>query len=191
MFGNPARSRLLPMSVPFRYFGAAVVFQLAAWGLLLSSAGDLSGFEGGLGPVFASLHLATLGTFTVGYDSLLKITRTISSPAYSGYFTPLLVKNGSGTLELSGSNTYQGGLWMQQGKLKVATSGGLAPGSVLLVYAQNTATNPIVEIPSGVNPSIGGLVVNRGTITGAGGLTITGATLQDVFIALTGRELRE
>ena len=61
MFGTPARSRLLPMSVPFRYFGAAVAFQVAAWALLVSCAGDLPAFEGGLGPVFASLHLVTLG----------------------------------------------------------------------------------------------------------------------------------
>ena len=49
------------MSVPFRYFGAAVAFQVAAWALLVSCAGDLPAFEGGLGPVFASLHLVTLG----------------------------------------------------------------------------------------------------------------------------------
>ena len=65
MFGTPSRSRLLPLSVPFRYFGAAVFFQLAAWGLLAINAEDLSRFEGGLGPVFASLHLATLGVLAM------------------------------------------------------------------------------------------------------------------------------
>ena len=65
MFSNVSRSRLLPMSLPFRYFGAAVVFQATAWGLLLVMAGELAGFEGGLGPVFASLHLVTLGVLAM------------------------------------------------------------------------------------------------------------------------------
>ena len=51
MFSNVSRSRLLPMSLPFRYFGAAAAFQLAAWGLLLAFPGDLIRFETGLGPV--------------------------------------------------------------------------------------------------------------------------------------------
>ena len=65
MFSNVSRSRLLPMSLPFRYFGAAAAFQLAAWGLLLAFPGDLIRFETGLGPVFASLHLLTLGVLSM------------------------------------------------------------------------------------------------------------------------------
>lgn len=65
MFGTPSRSRLLPMSVPFRYFGAAVVFHVAAWGLLAFSAEQLPRFETGLGPVFAALHLVTLGVLAM------------------------------------------------------------------------------------------------------------------------------
>lgn len=65
MFANVSRSRLLPMSLPFRYFGAAAAFQLAAWGLLLAFAQDLASFGGGLGPIFASLHLLTLGVLAM------------------------------------------------------------------------------------------------------------------------------
>jgi hypothetical protein len=65
MFGRPAQSRLLPMSVPFRFFGAAVAFHAAAWGVLLAHAGELPAFAGGLGPVFAALHLATLGVLAM------------------------------------------------------------------------------------------------------------------------------
>ena len=65
MFANVARSRLLPMSVPFRYFGAAVAFNVAAWALLLANAGELEGFAGGLGPVFGALHLVTLGVLVM------------------------------------------------------------------------------------------------------------------------------
>jgi hypothetical protein len=60
MFAN-ARSRLLPMSLPFRYFAAAAAFQLVAWLILLARAGDFIGFQGGLGPTFAALHVITLG----------------------------------------------------------------------------------------------------------------------------------
>lgn len=65
MFANVARSRLLPMSLPFRYFGAAIAFQVAAWALLLANADALAGFAGGLGPVFGALHLVTLGVLAM------------------------------------------------------------------------------------------------------------------------------
>lgn len=65
MFANVSRSRLLPMSLPFRFFGAAAVFQLAAWGMLLLFSHDLISFEGGLGPAFAALHLLTLGVLAM------------------------------------------------------------------------------------------------------------------------------
>ena len=61
MFANVSRSRLLPMSLPFRYFGAAAAFQLAAWAALFFASRELVSFEGGLGPVFSALHLLTLG----------------------------------------------------------------------------------------------------------------------------------
>ena len=53
------------MSLPFRYFGAAAVFQLAAWAMLLWSYDALASFQGGLGPVFAALHLLTLGVLAM------------------------------------------------------------------------------------------------------------------------------
>ena len=65
MFGNVSRSRLLPMSLPFRYFGAAVAFQLAAWGVLFPFSAELISFRGGLGPVFAAVHLLTLGVLAM------------------------------------------------------------------------------------------------------------------------------
>lgn len=65
MFASVARSRLLPMSVPFRYFGAAAAFHVAAWALLLASPGEFVSFGGGLGPAFAALHLLTLGVLAM------------------------------------------------------------------------------------------------------------------------------
>ncbi|HEU4350416.1 MAG TPA: hypothetical protein VFR66_00925 [Burkholderiales bacterium] len=65
MFSNVSRSRLLPMSLPFRFFGAATGFQIAAWALLLAHSKEVLSFEAGLGPVFASLHLLTLGVLAM------------------------------------------------------------------------------------------------------------------------------
>lgn len=57
-----AKDRLLPPSVPYRFFVAAVFFHLLAWVLLV--VGDVSslGFVGGQGMTLAALHLITLGT---------------------------------------------------------------------------------------------------------------------------------
>ena len=62
-FLGSAAERLLPLSVPFRFFGAAVLFHAAAWTALLSGAGELADFRGGGGAVLAALHLMTLGVF--------------------------------------------------------------------------------------------------------------------------------
>ena len=62
--GN-ARSRLLPASIPFRFFGAAVVFHLLAWLVLLAGAADVPHFAGGLGLPLAALHLVTLGVLAM------------------------------------------------------------------------------------------------------------------------------
>ncbi|MDH4190425.1 MAG: hypothetical protein OEW21_09490 [Betaproteobacteria bacterium] len=64
-FAGEARSRLLPMSVPFRYFGAAVVFQILAWTLLARHADQLAGFAGGPSPLLGALHLVTLGVLAM------------------------------------------------------------------------------------------------------------------------------
>ena len=60
-----ARSRLLPASVPFRYFGAAVAFHVAAWAALLAGAVQWPQHAGGPGWVLAALHLLTLGVLVM------------------------------------------------------------------------------------------------------------------------------
>lgn len=62
-FLGGASGRLLPASVPLRFFGAAVAYHLAAWLVLALSAAGWPGFTGGLGPLLAALHLLTLGVF--------------------------------------------------------------------------------------------------------------------------------
>lgn len=57
-----AGGRLLPASLPWRFFGAAVVFHALAWLALLAGADDWPRWHGGLGWPLAALHLITLGT---------------------------------------------------------------------------------------------------------------------------------
>jgi hypothetical protein len=59
-----AKSRLLPASIPFRFFAAAAIFHVALWAVLLAAGADLCGFRGGPGPVLAAVHLLTLGVLT-------------------------------------------------------------------------------------------------------------------------------
>ena len=60
-FLSGAKSRLLPASVPFRYFGAALAFHLLAWLLVLLGAPQVPSFAGGLGAPLGALHAVTLG----------------------------------------------------------------------------------------------------------------------------------
>lgn len=61
-FLGDARSRLLPLALPMRFFGAAAVFHLLAWLALAWAALDGPVWQAGLGWSLAALHLATLGT---------------------------------------------------------------------------------------------------------------------------------
>jgi hypothetical protein len=64
-FLGGAIGRLLPPSVPFRYFAAAAVFHLLAWLALLAGAERVARFRGGLGWPLAALHLVTLGVLVM------------------------------------------------------------------------------------------------------------------------------
>jgi hypothetical protein len=60
-----AASRLLPPSIPFRFFGAAVAYHLLAWIALFAGAQSVPQFTGGLGWPLAALHLVTLGVLAM------------------------------------------------------------------------------------------------------------------------------
>ncbi|MBI5321213.1 hypothetical protein [Bradyrhizobium sp.] len=64
-FLGGAKSRLLPRSIPFRFFAAAAAFHVLMWIELLAGAGEAVSFRGGLGTPLASLHLLTLGVLTM------------------------------------------------------------------------------------------------------------------------------
>ena len=56
-----AGGRLLPPSIPFRFFGTAVVMHVFAWVAIVVSGDGLPNFTGGTGPVLMALHILTLG----------------------------------------------------------------------------------------------------------------------------------
>ncbi len=60
-----ATSRLLPLSIPLRFFGAAIAFHLLAWLALLAGSQRLPRFVGGLDWPLAALHLVTLGVLVM------------------------------------------------------------------------------------------------------------------------------
>ena len=64
-FLGGAIGRLLPPSIPFRYFGAATLFHVLAWLALLAGAEGAPRFRGGLGWTAAALHLVTLGVLVM------------------------------------------------------------------------------------------------------------------------------
>src|SRR5690606_21521748 len=64
-FLGGAKSRLLPMSVPLRFFATASVLHVLGWIVLLIGADMAPDFRGGLGPVLAAVHVFTLGVLTM------------------------------------------------------------------------------------------------------------------------------
>ncbi len=64
-FLGTAKGRLLPASIPFRFFGAACVCQVLAWAAALAGAEALPAFAGGLGLPLSALHLLTLGVLAM------------------------------------------------------------------------------------------------------------------------------
>jgi hypothetical protein len=62
-FLGGAKSRLLPASIPFRFFAAAAIFHVLMWLALLAGAEQVTSFRGGPGSALAAVHLLTLGVF--------------------------------------------------------------------------------------------------------------------------------
>ncbi|MCP5075572.1 MAG: hypothetical protein GY947_20055 [Rhodobacteraceae bacterium] len=79
-FLGGAKDRLLPVSIPFRFFLSAALFYFLAWVVLFWAADEVARFTGGAGPVLAAVHLTTLGVFAMtaigaSYQLLPVVTR--------------------------------------------------------------------------------------------------------------------
>ena len=124
-----AKDRLIPASIPFRYFGAAIFFHAAMWFTLLLGAGEATGFTGGPGMGLAALHLLTLGVLTTtamgaAFQLLPVATRQAMPalwPARLGFW--LIVP---GTLAM-GHGTANGTVWA------MALGGGLSVAALTIM----------------------------------------------------------
>lgn len=91
-FLGGAIGRLLPASIPFRYFGAAAVFHVAAWIALLAGADAAPRYRGGLGWTLAALHLITLGVLTMtAIGASLQLLPVATRQAVRSRHAPALV----------------------------------------------------------------------------------------------------
>ncbi|HEY5633658.1 MAG TPA: hypothetical protein VIT02_07840 [Burkholderiaceae bacterium] len=130
------RTRLLPASIPFRYFGAASAFHLAAWALLAVAPEGAWSFSAGLGAPLAALHALTLGVLVmaaVGASLQLLPVATVQpvlSVRLAAAVWWLLVVSGA-VLVASMARADPG--W--------ASAGALGVGAALALYAGLLATN--------------------------------------------------
>ncbi len=135
-FLGGAKDRLLPASIPFRFFLAAALFHIAAWAELLIGAGELSSWRGGPGPVLAALHLATLGVFAMSamgasYQLLPVVTRAALAHTWPAI--------GSFWLSVPGVVLLTYG--MSSGQVGLMQVGGVLSAGGLALFAGLTAMN--------------------------------------------------
>ncbi len=180
--------------------GASV--QLAAAGALpagalevqSNAALDLAGFDGSVTVLTGAGTIENSGVNAGTSQSANSLT--VQSGNFSGLLadattgntsgTLSLVKVSNGTLTLSGSGVYDGGTFLDAGRLELAS--GDAIGSSRLTAANGTTVgfaapvielgNPITLIPGGNNAAFdteGNTAILSGTISGGGGLTKAGA----------------
>ena len=91
-FLGGAIGRLLPASIPFRYFGAAVVFHVLAWAALAAGADGAARFRGGLGWPLAALHLVTLGVLVMtALGASLQLLPVATRQSVSSRHAPALI----------------------------------------------------------------------------------------------------
>lgn len=64
-FLGGVQDRLLPASIPFRFFLSATIFHVLAWAVLVLGADEVAQFRGGPGLTLAAIHLVTLGVLAM------------------------------------------------------------------------------------------------------------------------------
>lgn len=131
-----AGGRLLPPSIPFRFFGLAVLSHVAFWAMLCVDAEQLAGFRGGLAPVLAAIHLLTIGvlvTTAIGaaVQILPVVTRRTLAAVWPVRFVFWLLLPGL-VLLVAGFQVIRPGL---------ASAGGILAGTAICAFAAILADN--------------------------------------------------
>ena len=130
-FLGGAKSRLLPPSVPFRFFAAAAVFHVLLWLVLLLAAGNATSFAGGYGPVLAAVHLLTLGVLTT---TAIGAATQILSVATRRTLTAVWLVKLVFWLTVPGMMVLIAGMYTAQKHALLAGAGATAAGLVLFAW---------------------------------------------------------
>lgn len=131
-----AKSRLLPASIPFRFFALAAAFHVALWIAIAAAADEFVQFRGGVGPALAAVHLLTVGVLvTTAVGAALQLlpvatARPISAiwPIEAGFW---LAAPGAGALVVG----------MYAGHIATMIGGAVACAAALLLFAWVLAEN--------------------------------------------------
>jgi autotransporter-associated beta strand protein len=122
-----------------------------------------------------ALELAGIGMVDVASG----LTATVATPLSEASAGLEIAKTGTGTLVLSGTNTYSGGTTVLDGTLRLGASDVLADTSVVTVMGRSTGT-ALFDL-NGNSDTVGGLVLGGSATdsaaavsTGAGTLTFAG-----------------
>ena len=117
------------------------------------NVGTLSGESGALAWLYPN------STLTIDQASNATFAGTIRDNTFGS-----IVKTGTGTLTLSGTNTYQGATTVSQGTLSLGLSG----------QGQHTIQNSIaLDIASGANLDVAGSYQTFGTLSGSGNINLS------------------
>ena len=86
-FLSGANSRLLPPSIPFRFFTVAMICYLLFWLALFFNAGNVTSYIIGGGPMLSMIHIATLGVLTMTViGASLQLLSVATRKAFEGYW---------------------------------------------------------------------------------------------------------
>ena len=87
-----AKSRLLPPSIPFRFFAAAAAYHAAFWAWLLFAADEVPPFVQGGGRVLGAVHFLTLGVFAaIAFGAAFQLLPVATKRPLGSSWAPRLV----------------------------------------------------------------------------------------------------
>jgi hypothetical protein len=135
-FLGGASGRLLPASIPFRFFAAAAIFHVAMWAVLLASVEQVIRFRGGMVPAISAVHLLVLGVLaTTAVGSAAQLLPVATRRALAAYWPIRLLfwMLVPGIVALSAS--------MFVTNMRVLAAAALLTGLALLLFAILLADN--------------------------------------------------